>query len=54
MANLSDANKHQCAKSFTEFAIQQNLFNKDSDPAQTAEDIAKFFNTLLAKLGEDE
>lgn len=54
MANLSDSNKHQCAKSFTELAIQQNLFNKNSDPTQTAEDIAKFFNALLAKLSEDE
>ena len=54
MANLSDANKHQYAKSFTEFAIQQDVFSKYEDPTKTAEEIAKFFNTLVAKLGEDE
>mgnify|MGYP006979105992 CR=1 FL=1 len=39
---------------FTEFAIQQDVFSKYEDPTKTAEEIAKFFNTLVAKLGEDE
>lgn len=53
MSNLSGSSKHQYAKSFTELAIQQDLFNKYEDPVKAAEEIAKFFNTLVAKLDED-
>lgn len=53
MDNLSGSNKYQYAKSFTELAIQQDLFNKYEDPAKVAEEIAKFFNTLVAKLDEN-
>lgn len=48
--NLSDNSKLQLAKSFTELAIQNNLFTQHADSSDTAKDITKFFNTIVILL----
>lgn len=44
---LTINHKHQLAKSFTELAIQNNLFDKYSDSEKTAENIAQFYDTIV-------
>lgn len=45
--NLNDNAKFELAKSFTELAIQNNLFLKSDDSAIVAEDIVTFFNVIV-------
>ncbi len=49
---LTDSNKLTLAKSFTELAIQNELFRYNEDSAKTAEQITTFFNAVTESLGK--
>ena len=51
--NLNDNAKYHLAKSFTELAIQNNLFSRQEDSEKTAKEIAKFFNTIIDAVGKE-
>lgn len=51
---LTEAQKKDYAKSFTEIALQEKLIcTHASDNVESAKEIATFFNTLVANLGDD-
>ncbi len=49
--DINDNGKYTLAKSFTELAIQNDLFFKSKNPAETAKDIATFFDTIVESIG---
>lgn len=49
--SLNDTAKYNLAKSFTELAIQNNLFTPYENASETAKDIVDFFNTVLETVG---
>ncbi len=51
---ITDSAKYSLAKSFTELAIQNNLFMKKENPADTAKDIALFFDTVIRSIDSDQ
>lgn len=50
---ISDNAKYNLAKSFTELAIQNDLFTRYENPADTAKDIALFFDTIIHSIDSD-
>ena len=51
-ATLTENAKLQLAKSFTELALQNNLIDKYEDSSRTAEEVARFFDTVFNTLGK--
>ena len=51
---ISDNAKYDLAKSFTELAIQNDLFARYEDPVDTAKDIAMFFDTVIHSIDSDQ
>lgn len=48
---FSESSILECAKSFTEIALQEKLINTDCvDNEKSAKAVATFFNTLVANL----
>ncbi len=52
--NLNNNAKFELAKTFTELAIQNNLFLKSDDSAIVAEDIVTFFNVIFDTIDKPE
>lgn len=50
---LNNEAKIEFAKSFTELAIQNNLFTSCENSADTAKQITTFFNTVVNFLGSE-
>lgn len=50
---LTDKDKYVLAKSFTELAIQNGVFNKYADPSDTAKEVSEFFNTIVENVCND-
>lgn len=44
----------ECAKSFTEIALQNKMITVGSDNNETAKNIADFFNTIANNLSIEE
>ena len=51
---ITDSAKYNLAKSFTELAIQNNLFQRCDNPADTAKAIALFFDTVIRSIDSDQ
>ena len=49
--DFNDTVRYNLAKSFTELAIQNNLFSQYENGSETAKDIVDFFNTVLETVG---
>ena len=54
MANLSDANKHQYAKSLLNLLFSRMFSASMKIQPKQQKKLQSFSNTLVAKLGEDE
>ncbi len=52
MMHISDTSKLSLARSFTELAIQSNLFIASNNSEDTAKQISNFFNTIVETIGE--
>ena len=52
MNKISENARFTLAKSFTELAIENNLFIASKNPEDTAKQISNFFNTIVETIGE--
>lgn len=52
LIHISENSKISLAKTFTELAIQSNLFIASNNSEDTAQQISKFFNTIVDTIGE--